>query len=77
MKIGLQLPNFGTAGGTAAMAPRMREIAEAAEAGGFASLWVMDPSSSLTLRRFSDHPAALAGILHPSHGLPRLRSVVI
>ena len=42
MKVGLQLPDFGTSGGAAAIAPRLCEIAQAAEAGGFASLWVMD-----------------------------------
>jgi len=42
MRIGLQLPNFGTIGGASEIAPRLREIAQAAEVGGFASLWVMD-----------------------------------
>jgi F420-dependent oxidoreductase-like protein len=42
MRIGLQLPDFGSAGGAAMIGSRLREIAQAAEAGGFASLWVMD-----------------------------------
>jgi F420-dependent oxidoreductase-like protein len=42
LKVGLQLPNFGTSDGASAIAPRLRDIAEAAEAGRFASLWVMD-----------------------------------
>lgn len=42
MRIGLQLPDFGLTRGSAGIASRLREIAEAAEAGSFASLWVMD-----------------------------------
>lgn len=42
MKVGLQLPNFGTSDGASAIAPRLLDTAQAAEAGGFASLWVMD-----------------------------------
>ncbi|HMJ80133.1 MAG TPA: LLM class F420-dependent oxidoreductase [Candidatus Dormibacteraeota bacterium] len=42
MRVGLQLPSFSFAGGTAAIRPRLLEIAQAAEAQGLASLWVMD-----------------------------------
>jgi F420-dependent oxidoreductase-like protein len=42
MRIGLQLPSFNLAAGPAGTAARLVEIAQAAEAGGFASLWVMD-----------------------------------
>jgi F420-dependent oxidoreductase-like protein len=40
--VGLQLPSFTWAGGTPAIAGRLTEIGQAAEAAGFASLWVMD-----------------------------------
>jgi F420-dependent oxidoreductase-like protein len=42
MKIGLQIPNFTWPGGPAGIAARLAEIARAADAAGFASLWVMD-----------------------------------
>lgn len=42
MRIGLQLPSFTWPGGTAELAPRLASIAQAAEAAGFSSLWVMD-----------------------------------
>jgi F420-dependent oxidoreductase-like protein len=42
MRVGLQLPSYSWPGGPAAIAPRLAEIAQAAEAAGFASLWVMD-----------------------------------
>jgi F420-dependent oxidoreductase-like protein len=42
VRIGLQVPSFRVAAGAGAIGPRLREIADAAEAGGFASLWVMD-----------------------------------
>lgn len=42
MKIGLQLPWFDPAGGTAAIAPGLAEVAHAADEAGFASIWVMD-----------------------------------
>src|SRR5215468_8158962 len=42
MRLGLQIPNFTWPTGNAALASRLRAIAEAADAGGFASLWVMD-----------------------------------
>ena len=42
MKIGLQIPSFKYPGGTAAIRPKLKEIATTAEAGGFYSLWVMD-----------------------------------
>lgn len=42
MRVGLQLPSFSWPGGPASIAPTLTEIAQRAEAGGFASLWVMD-----------------------------------
>jgi F420-dependent oxidoreductase-like protein len=42
MKIGLQIPNFTWPGGAAHMAAKLREIAQTADEGGLASLWVMD-----------------------------------
>lgn len=42
MRVGLQLPSYTWPGGPAAIAPRLAEIAQAAEAAGFSSLWVMD-----------------------------------
>ncbi len=42
MKIGLQIPAFNWPGGTARIGPALAEIAQAADSGGFASLWVMD-----------------------------------
>ena len=42
MRIGLQVPSFTWPGGPAEIATRLVEIAQAADEGGFASLWVMD-----------------------------------
>lgn len=42
MRIGLQLPSFTLPGGAAAIRPTLTEVAQAAEANGFSSLWVMD-----------------------------------
>jgi F420-dependent oxidoreductase-like protein len=42
VRVGLQLPSFSWPGGSASIRPRLTEIAQAAEANGFASLWVMD-----------------------------------
>ena len=42
MRIGLQIPIFSWPGGAAKMASKLREIAQTAEEGGFASVWVMD-----------------------------------
>ncbi|MCI0709406.1 MAG: TIGR03560 family F420-dependent LLM class oxidoreductase [Chloroflexi bacterium] len=42
MKIGLQIPSFKYPGGTEAIRPKLREIAQTADEAGFASLWVMD-----------------------------------
>ncbi len=42
VRFGLQLPRFTWTGGPAAIRPRLREIALAAEAAGFEQLWVMD-----------------------------------
>lgn len=42
MRIGLQIPSFTWPGGTKEIAPRLAEIAQAADQSGFSSLWVMD-----------------------------------
>ena len=42
MRLGLQIPSFTWPQGPAALAPTLRRIAETADEGGFASLWVMD-----------------------------------
>jgi F420-dependent oxidoreductase-like protein len=42
MRLGLQLPSFTYPGGTPELRPRLVEIAQAAEAARFDSLWVMD-----------------------------------
>ena len=42
MKIGLQVSSFTWPGGDAAIGPTLARIAEAADAAGFDSLWVMD-----------------------------------
>lgn len=42
MKIGLQLPIFKWPGGDAVIGPKLAEVGQAADAAGFASLWVMD-----------------------------------
>ena len=42
MRLGLQIPSFTWPDGPAALAARLRAIAQAADEGGFASLWVMD-----------------------------------
>jgi F420-dependent oxidoreductase-like protein len=42
MRLGLQLPSFSYPGGTPELRPRLTEIAQAADAAGFESLWVMD-----------------------------------
>ncbi len=42
MKIGLQIPNFTWPGGPSVIPDKLAEIAQAADAAGFDSLWVMD-----------------------------------
>ena len=42
MKIGLQIPSFTWPGGVNEIGPTLARIGRAAEAAGFASLWVMD-----------------------------------
>ena len=42
MRLGLQLPSFTYPGGTPGLRTDLAEIAQAAEAAGFESLWVMD-----------------------------------
>jgi F420-dependent oxidoreductase-like protein len=47
MRIGIQLPSFSYPGGDRALRSRLAEIAQAAEAAGFDSLWVMDHLNQL------------------------------
>ena len=42
MKLGLQIPNFTWPGGPAQLAATLRDVAQAADDGGLASVWVMD-----------------------------------
>jgi F420-dependent oxidoreductase-like protein len=42
MKLGLQIPTFTWPGGPPALAAKLSEIAKAAEAAGYESIWVMD-----------------------------------
>jgi len=42
MRLGLQIPNFSWPDGPDALARTLRDVAAAADEGGFASLWVMD-----------------------------------
>jgi F420-dependent oxidoreductase-like protein len=42
VRLGLQIPSFTWPGGAAEIAPRLGEIARAADEAGLASLWVMD-----------------------------------
>ncbi len=42
LRFGLQISSFEVPGGPAAMGERIREVAAAAEAAGFSSIWVMD-----------------------------------
>jgi len=42
MRIGLQLPYFKFEGGTPAIAPKIKKIAQSAEDANFYSMWVMD-----------------------------------
>jgi F420-dependent oxidoreductase-like protein len=42
MRIGLQIPSFTWPGGSERLAETLRDVAVAADEGGFASLWVMD-----------------------------------
>ncbi len=42
MKLGLQIPSFTWPGGDAEIGPTLARVVEAADAGGFDSLWVMD-----------------------------------
>jgi F420-dependent oxidoreductase-like protein len=42
VRLGLQIPSFSYPGGTPELRPRLVEIAQAAEAAGVDSLWVMD-----------------------------------
>jgi F420-dependent oxidoreductase-like protein len=42
MKIGLQIPNFTWPGGPMQLAATLRDVAQTADDGGLASLWVMD-----------------------------------
>lgn len=42
MRVGLQIPWFDDRNGPAGLRPMLRDVAQAAEAHGFSSLWVMD-----------------------------------
>lgn len=42
MKIGLQVPSFKYPEGVAGIRPKLKDIAQTADQGGFSSLWVMD-----------------------------------
>lgn len=42
MRLGLQIPSYSWPGGVRQIAPRLIEVAQAAEEAGFFSLWVMD-----------------------------------
>ena len=42
MKLGLQIPVFTWPGGAPVIGPKLAEIARTADAGGYASIWVMD-----------------------------------
>ena len=42
MRLGLQLPSFSFPGGAGAIRSTLTDVAQTAEANGFASLWVMD-----------------------------------
>jgi F420-dependent oxidoreductase-like protein len=42
VKLGLQIPSFTWPGGPAEIGPRLADIARAAEAAGYDSIWVMD-----------------------------------
>lgn len=55
MKIGLQLPSFSW-GDSAEIAPTLARIAQAAEAAGFASLWVMDHFFQLPMIGAAEEP---------------------
>jgi len=42
MRVGLQIPSFTTPGGPTTLRGQLSDVAQRAEAAGFASLWVMD-----------------------------------
>lgn len=56
MKIGLQIPRFTWPGGAAAIAPTLKQIAQTADQGGFASIWVMDHFFQLSMIGSADEP---------------------
>jgi F420-dependent oxidoreductase-like protein len=56
MKLGLQIPNFTWPGGPAVIGNTLANIARAAEAAGFDSLWVMDHFFQIGAR---NHPSGL------------------
>lgn len=56
MKIGLQIPSFTWPGGAAAIAPTLKQIAQTADQGGFASIWVMDHFFQLEFIGQADEP---------------------
>lgn len=56
MKIGLQIPSFSWAGGAPGLAVRLADIAQTADAAGFASIWVMDHFFQLPMIGAADEP---------------------
>ncbi len=56
MKIGLQIPSFTWPGGAAAIAHTLKQIAQTADQGGFASIWVMDHFFQLEFIGQADEP---------------------
>jgi alkanesulfonate monooxygenase SsuD/methylene tetrahydromethanopterin reductase-like flavin-dependent oxidoreductase (luciferase family) len=61
MRIGLQLPWYDWSDNPRDIAPKLAEIAQAAEAAGFASLWVMDHFFMLP---FNSPPFPKANTVH-------------
>lgn len=56
MRIGLQIPNFTWPGEPATIGPTLANIARAADAAGFASLWVMDHFFQIPFSGAVDEP---------------------
>ncbi|MBE0690024.1 MAG: LLM class flavin-dependent oxidoreductase, partial [Anaerolineae bacterium] len=61
MRISLQLPVFKYPGGTPAIGPTLKTIAQTADAGGFYSLWVMDHFFQLGMWMGPDEDPMLEG----------------
>ena len=56
MKIGLQIPWFNWPGGDGLIGPKLAEIGRAADAAGFASIWVMDHFYQMEMAGGPDEP---------------------